>query len=374
MLKSEDIFPKRLKEARELRGMNMVELADKLGITRQAISQFENGTKKPSADVLSNIIRTLNVPVNFFTSERLRKDDRKTPLSFRKLNSANIKMQKQVEQYENLLADIYEFLNSYFDLSQTNLPTNDVDDFENLSREMIEEIAVNTRKFWGLGDGPISNLLLLLENNGLILTKIKIADKLDACSCWRNNVGIMILSKNKPTAVRLRFDAAHELGHLILHKYIDEDEIHDPKIHKLMEQQANQFASSFLLPSTSFPNELITPSLNGFIMLKERWGVSIQAMIMRYHELGYINDYQKTYLFKKCATFRTKEPLDDLIKHEDTSSLKRAFQMLIDNNISTDSILNSLKINISDLIELTNTNLEIFNVGVGNVVELRPKF
>lgn len=50
-------------------------------------------------------------------------------------------------------------------------------------------------------------------------------NKLDAFSVWFDNKPFIFLSSDKDTNVRIRFDIAHELGHLLMHSdyYSEED-------------------------------------------------------------------------------------------------------------------------------------------------------
>src|SRR5699024_3355284 len=105
---------------------------------------------------------------------------------------------------------------------------------------------------------------------------------IDACSTWdKDNRPFVFLNYDKGSAVRSRFDLAHELGHLLLHSQIKESDFNKRSIYKRIEQEANYFASSFLLPEESFGNDLQINSLSHYIVLKEKWKVSIAAMIYR---------------------------------------------------------------------------------------------
>ncbi|PGZ03364.1 DNA-binding protein, partial [Bacillus thuringiensis] len=112
-------------------------------------------------------------------------------------------------------------INEYIDLPKENLPTLDVD---NVS---IEEMAVQAREFWGLGDKPIKNMVELLEINGIIVSTSRInVSEIDAYTQTRkingSDVYFVVLGNDKGSRYRRQFDAAHELAHILIHEpYLD---------------------------------------------------------------------------------------------------------------------------------------------------------
>ena len=323
------IFGQRLKEARELRGLNQAELAERLQVSRQIVSDYESGKKKPSGQTLFSLTRELDLPWAFFMTER-KTPERVSPFSFRKKSSTTKREQLQAKQQERLLVDIVKYLEGFLDLPKANVLMFEGDDYQDLDIQTIESLAQALRKHWNLGNGPISNMVRLMETNGIIVSKVSIADRIDAFSCWIEERPIAILSQEKQAAVRQRFDAAHELGHIVMHRYIPEKYFQDKTTLKVLEDQAQYFGSAFLLPADTFPKEVLVPSVQGFTMLKSRWKTSIQAMIMRCHALRLISDNQKKYLFQQMAKFRKFEPLDDQLPQEEPQLIAKAFEVLLD--------------------------------------------
>ena len=109
----------------------------------------------------------------------------------------------------------------------------------------------------------------MLQSKGFVIAKLKIrTKKVDAFSTQRYGVPYIFLGDDKDSSVRLRFDLAHELGHLLLHKDVDKDELEDDKdLYDKIEYQANYFASAFLLPLETFNKEVISSSIDSFILL-----------------------------------------------------------------------------------------------------------
>jgi Zn-dependent peptidase ImmA (M78 family) len=158
------------------------------------------------------------------------------------------------------------------------------------------------------------------------------------------------MASEKESGARIRFDLAHELGHLILHRWIEAEEIADPATLKEIEAEADRFAGAFLLPRRSFPNEVYTPRLDAFLDLKRRWVVSIQAMIYRCKDLELIDESQFTNLYKQISfrKWRKSEPLDNPaeIRLESPRLLGRAVQMVLDSGKKhPDDICADLSIN-----------------------------
>src|SRR6185312_6064885 len=122
-----------------------------------------------------------------------------------------------------------------------------------------------------MGDGPISNVTWLLENIGAVVARTDLgAAELDGLSRWSDLLGhpCVMLASGDATACRSRFDAAHELGHLILHRAVTPAQSRDPAIHRQLEQQAHRFAGAFLLPKAAFAAELFSMTLDSFRQLK----------------------------------------------------------------------------------------------------------
>jgi len=141
-----------------------------------------------------------------------------------------------------------------------------------------------------------------------------------------------MLSSDKNSAARSRFDAAHELAHLVLHRSTPTSFVCQKDSFDLMEQQAHRFASAFLLPESSFVNELYAPSLDAFRALKSRWRVAISAMIMRAADLRLVNEEQAKKLWINLGRrkWRTREPLDDQLEPEKPRLLARCITGLIE--------------------------------------------
>lgn len=341
----------RLVEAREARGLSITELADLTGIAKQLISDYEKGKKTPSPESFSRLAEKLNLPQRFFFRKPLQINQGQ--IFFRSLSAATKKARLRAERRLNWFEEIIEYLTNFVELLPVNIPNYDIGIDPNIiSLQDIEEIAIKCRRDWGLGDGPISNIVRLLENNGIIVARQELdAITLDSFSRWSStkNIPIIILGSDKRSAVRSRLDAAHETGHLVLHNSIDK--LGGTRLN-IIENQAFRFASAFLLPAESFVNDFSFPSLDVFLNLKTKWKVSIAAMIFRCKELNIIDDYQYSNLFKSYNKrgWKKREPLDDEIVVETPVFISRCIDLIINENIQApEDILNNLIWPDSDL-------------------------
>ncbi|EKY3090889.1 helix-turn-helix domain-containing protein [Cronobacter dublinensis] len=366
------INPERLTEAREAKGLTMADLARLLEISRQAISAFEKGLKNPSHETLNQISRVLSFPESFFLAAE-SSPSIKGAVHFRSRASASKKERLMGTTKGRWVSGILSNLLQYAILPELKLPPIDIDDFEMLTPSDLEDIATQTRRYWGLGDGPIKNLTQLLENNGIVVSNIHAGDRVDAFSFWANSGPIIVSDKNC-TAVRLRFTIAHELGHLILHRSVQDDYLDDKELFKKVEKQADYFASCFLLPASTFGNEFFSPSLQGLIKLKERWGVSIGAITMRAASLHLINDNQKEYVFRQLAPYRKKEPLDDVIKSEEPKLINKLAHLLDEHNIiSKSELFERSALPDADFIAITKIQKAEIYSEKENVISLKLK-
>jgi Zn-dependent peptidase ImmA (M78 family) len=210
-----------------------------------------------------------------------------------------------------------DYLLQFFDLPRVEFLDFKVSEsnFRDLTSIQIEKFAQECRDFWNFGIGPVPDLLLELENSGAITARINMgAETLDAFSQWSGRLGIpfVLLGEDRASAARSRFDAAHELGHLVLHRHIDRKRVNSKEDWKILEQQAHRFAASFLFPEKAFSDELWAATLDGFLALKERWKVSISMMIMRAKHVGIVDqfDVQRLYINYNRRGWKTEEPLD----------------------------------------------------------------
>jgi Zn-dependent peptidase ImmA (M78 family)/transcriptional regulator with XRE-family HTH domain len=322
----------RLREAREARALTMIALAELIGVTRQAVSQYERGDAFPSPTVMDRITNVLGIPLRFFLRPAAPVPQR--VVFYRSLASATKTVRVRAERRYQWLREVVSYLRTFIELPAVNLPAFDVPEDPNyLTSDRIEELASETRRFWGLGDGPISNLVLLLENNGVVVSRHKLdCEALDAFSEWRvgDLAPYIVLGSDKPSAARSRLDASHELAHMVLHRRVPLALFNRLDVFKLIEEQAFRFATAFLLPERTFSSSFRVATLDVFKSMKATWKVSIGAMIKRAEHLGLINpDHaQRLWMNRTRRGWRVVEPLDDVLELEQPRLLRRTLDLL----------------------------------------------
>ncbi|MEP6654900.1 MAG: ImmA/IrrE family metallo-endopeptidase [Myxococcales bacterium] len=224
--------------------------------------------------------------------------------------------------------------------------------------EDIERLAGEVRAAWNLGDGPISDVVSLLEAMGCVVATFAFgAHDLSAFSQGATEVPYVLLNADETAAVRKRFNAAHELGHLLAHWHVPKETAARLEIHKELERQAHKFASAFLFPARSFAEEVYSLSIDALLPIKKRWGVSIQMIVRRARDLGMINQdrYERSCRELSRRGYRTKEPLDDTLPVETPKLLSKSIAMMIDEKVTTrGDLLHRLPFSPADIEILTS--------------------
>jgi Zn-dependent peptidase ImmA (M78 family)/DNA-binding XRE family transcriptional regulator len=302
--------PERLKEIRILRKMNLSQLAERLGLTKQAVSKYELGKSIPSSEIINRILAILGISRNFLTKPSVEVNGANSSLFFRATSTTT----ETDRAFANIICkwgyEIVLGMNMFENTPKLNFP--------NFNEELtIPEKAAYLRQFWDLGNVPINNITSILETNGIFVFIVNSSElHTDAYSKIINSVPIIILNEYKGTAVRWRFNLCHELGHLLLHNNLSatEFELKPDKI----EKEASLFASCFLMPAESFGTSVVTTKLENFLELKKEWKVSIAAMLYNCEYLGIIDNNKYTALQKQLSKkgWRKNEPFDDVLESE----------------------------------------------------------
>jgi Zn-dependent peptidase ImmA (M78 family)/transcriptional regulator with XRE-family HTH domain len=344
----------RLTEARETRGLSAVALAELVGVTRQAISLYEHDQQTPRPEVLQRLSDVLKVP-EFFLIKGLV-DRERSAFFFRSMSSATMTQRSRARRKNEWLYELAEYVQGFVDLPPVRLPAVDIpDDPARLSMNRIEEIAAHTRREWNIGDGPIGNVASLMEAHGIIMGRLDLgADELDGLSAWIDGRPCVLTNIGKPAA-RLRFDDAHELGHLLLHRKVDQARLNKAAEFKLIEDQAHRFAGAFLFPSTSFAAEVQPISLDRFRVLKTKWRTSIAMMLRRCMDLDFVSadQYRRLWIAYTRRGWRGHEPYDQELPTEAPRLLERSLRLLLKEGGKVPSdLVAGLARHVTDLEEL----------------------
>lgn len=336
-----NFVPERLEQALAARGFSAVELAARIGITSTTISRWRNSAQAPSGEMLAKVAAELRVSAEWLTRPifgRVSAPNFRGSVAQMKAERALLKARIQ------WLDEVAQQLEQFVDYPPVNVPCIAAKYAREITERDIEQAAEACRVLWGLKDGPIADVLLLLENAGVIVTREETGTpRIEGLSSWSaNGRPLVLLCADKGNAYRSRFDAAHELGHLVLHRNIEASS--DPATHKLLEQQAHRFAGAFLLPSKGFAAEVTSPvTLQGLLFLKHRWGVSVAAMIMRLVALGVIgdDDYLRLIKLRSAKWGNKQEPNDADREPEIPRVLRRTIELLETEGLLTSDTLPS---------------------------------
>lgn len=327
-----------VKVARESRRLTQVELADKLDISQVLVSKIESDIYPLTEKLVSNIAEKLAYPISFFESNVLSLD------MGIKLHRKRLALTKKDENYIDSLVSIYTLciskLLDFVDI-EINIPEILIDENNNIS-----DIASEVRSLWNIPKGALSNLIGYMEKNGIFVFDINMPiAHFDAVSTYNNTlgVGIIVINKNQP-ADRYRFTLAHELGHLIMHRNSFSSE---------KENEANNFASAFLMPEKDIYEQLQNMHFWNLTDYKQIWKVSMAALIRRAYDLAIIDKRKYTSLNVRLSQegFKKNEPTCGLVK-EKPSLFKDLLTFFSTNlNYSEKDILSVLNLFSKDYIE-----------------------
>lgn len=367
--------PALLRQAREARGITGVTLAELVGVSRQAISLYEGGASAPSPDVLERLATHLNLPIGYF----VRAGDppsAENSIFFRSLAAATKTARVRERNRLAWHLEMVDYIRRYVVFPDVDFPSIKSETPPGQwALEDIEAVASATRNHWSLGNQPISDLTQVLERHGAIMLRCELgADSLDAFSTWHLNAPHIVLSSGKRSAVRSRYDAAHELAHLILHRQCTTATLNRTTNLKAVEAEAHLFAGAFLLPAETFADEVLLPTLDGLLGLKPRWRVSVGAMIMRARQLELIGDVEQRRLWVgySSRSWRREEPLDDSLPIEQPRLLADAFKIATsDSRLSLAELQQSLPYSVQDLEQLLGLPENFFTASLPPLVTSR---
>jgi Zn-dependent peptidase ImmA (M78 family)/DNA-binding XRE family transcriptional regulator len=305
--------PSRLTLARQRRQLTLKALAERAGITSRTLSAFENGEYDPPAGTLEKLAEALGFPTEFFSRPEVVPLATE-PVSFRSLSKMTAAERDSALSAGQLALELSRWIDTKF-----TLPAADVPDL----REMAPEAAAaELRERWRLGERPIRNTIHTAEARGVRVFSLDVkASSVDAFSFWQGATPFVFLNTQK-SGERSRFDLAHELGHLVLHR-------HGSPQGQQAEQAADQFASAFLMPRGAV---LATAprfvTIDGLVQLKRVWQVSAAALLVRLHRVGLVSDWQYRSLAIELSQrgYRTKEPSP--IPRESSQLLTKVFGLL----------------------------------------------
>ena len=372
--------PSRLVLARHRRELTATALAQAADLSPRMISLYENGHSVPTDENVQALADTLRFPVTFFH----REDPPELTVeqtSFRALSKTPAKRRDAARSSGQLAIMLDDWITGQFGLPHANLPSltvfsrlapdveRDTSSTNHIQVETPEIAAEVIRAGWGMGNSPIPNLLHLLEAQGVRV--FSLADncrEVDAFSFWHGRTPFIVLNTTK-SGERGRFDAAHELGHLVLHH--EDRAPQGPQA----EQEADRFAAAFLMPRASVLAQVphMAP-IDLVLEAKERWRVAAMALTHRLHEIGLSSDWHYRQLCVELSKrgYRSAEPGG--IARESSQVLNKVFTALRAEGSRPATIARDMDITVADLNNLVfGLVMSAHEGGRAASAPLRPK-
>lgn len=302
------IFAERFKSARLMNGFSLQNLADELEnkLTRQALHRYEKGEVVPDAEKINWLSKALKVsPDYFFRTTKVELSD----IEYRKLSKMPQKeaavISEKTKEYLSRYLELEEILGLS---SRFENPLKNVDNI--VSYEQVNKAADALREAWQLGNGPIFNIVELLEDKHIKVVKLDVDEAFDGLQTFVNgNIPVVAYNANKINKPdRIRFTLLHELAHLLLKFGAVPD--------RQKETLCHQFAGAMLLPEQAIKSELgdyrnkLSPLELGNI--KKQYGISMQAIVMRAKACGIINEHytKQFFFFINQMNWKVDEPFE----------------------------------------------------------------
>ncbi len=324
----------RLTLARKRRGLTKTSLANAVGVTVRSITAYEAGETEPTDETVEKLSHSLRFPASFFGAGDIEAPPPEG-VSFRAMKSMTAGQRDAALGASALAMELSSWIDERFSLPAPNVP--------DLSGNEPEAAADALRAAWNLGERPIRNMVHLLEVHGVrVFSLAEECRQVDAFSFSWNGVPYVFLNTKK-SGERSRLDAAHELGHLVLHRA-------DLPRSRDIEREAQRFGGAFLMPRGS-----VLASAQGLatvprlVQLKRRWAVAVTALTYRLHELGLLTDWQYRTLFTEMSRlgYRTNEP--EPVQRETSQVLGKVFDMLRQDGLDKRTVALELHVTVDEL-------------------------
>lgn len=370
---------KSLTNIRILNELSRSQLAEELGITEQAVWQYENGYVSPKLEVVNKMKTLFKVKSAYFFREDLIENSQPENIRIERIAYRSESINSAMKTQSELMH--VKFLDAFIKKigQKIKYPKNEIlslrkqvleylNSNQDVERELqIRFIAQLARKHINLSDDNNKNFLFHLEKSGVFIFEKSIGETIDAYSLWtEDDIPYIVLGNMKKSAARRNFDLAHELGHLLLH-YKTEFNMLDKPSYKLKEDEAHLFASEFLMPIKAFTedvskiNKVSNP--DAYRELKEKWLVSLQAMAMRARNLELITHQQFRYFYMSINKngYRKEEPLDAILPIEKPMKVRSILQLILEKKIiNLEQLTEELKVDIKFIVSITGIEEEFF--------------
>jgi Zn-dependent peptidase ImmA (M78 family)/transcriptional regulator with XRE-family HTH domain len=338
--------PVRLRLARQAAGLRKKQLAELIGVSPAAVSQYESAASRPSPAVVARLALALGVPAEHFSAGADLAPVVATTPHFRSLRATTQLERDRAFAHAVAVLDLTRALERWIRLPAVALPAEPVDPATPL--DAVEAVAGRVRAAFDLPEGPVANVVRLLESRGVVCTRLPgDSRRVYAFSAAFAPRPVVVLSHDRQHRAAARFDAAHELGHLVLH--------HDAEPGTAVtERQAHAFAAALLAPreqiADALPRRVDWAAL---LELKRVWGLSMQALLYRARTLGTLSEpaYRRAMTEVSKRGWRRQEP-GDQGEAERPSLFPRALDLLAGRDITLEDLAAAARLPVATAREI----------------------
>lgn len=286
--------------ARESRGLTQTELAKRTGFSQAAISKVEHRLITPTPELVRKIAVELRYPESFFLGSRIVRRDLPATFYRKRASLGPPAIRRIAAQMDVRRRHLTELLRAA-ETPEARVP------MVELGGDVRSPVqaAVEVRASWRVPRGPIENLTKLLEDNGVVVLQCDFgSSKIDGLSICdlRDGLPPTVFMSSSLSGERYRFTLAHELAHIVLHHHL----VLPPEE---CEDEANDFASEFLMPSQDIRGFFGRVTLESLFQMKPHWKVSAAALVRRARTLNRITESQYRYLMIRLNQYRHEEPV-----------------------------------------------------------------
>lgn len=337
----------RLDLARRRRGLTKAGLATTAGVSTRSLALYINDDREPSSETIQKLALATGFPDSFFYGQELP-EPAVGSVSFRSLASMTARTRDQALGSATLATHLADWIDEHFELPPPNVPR--------LRDTSPEYAAEHVRTVWNLGEGRIPNLVHLLEVHGVrVFSLAPESREVDGFSFWRDGTPYVFLNTMK-SAERSRMDAAHELGHLVMHFWSGTgsgDAITDLERRedtRTAEEEAKRFAAAFLMPERSvLASAPRFPSVDAVVQAKRKWNVAAVALAYRMRTVGLLSEWHARSLMIEMSKlgYRTNEP--NPIPHESSQLLAKVLRGLRTKGMATVDLARALNTPVEEL-------------------------
>lgn len=278
--------PERIRCARETAGLSKVQLAESLGVTSRTVANYEEvGAPVSKAAVLADALQVMPSFFSVSPHAPLIEDLSEGQVWFRSLRKSTVRQRRSAVGHGRNALLFFRWIEDHFRLPECDLTFAD-------SAGMRPDLAATMlRAILGYGENPLPEMTSLAEAHGIRLFSLPtVGREIDAFNFMFDGVPYIAVDTSK-TAERVRFDIAHEIGHLMMHEMVSEDVAAAGT--RDIEGEAHSFAANLLMPKRRVLGMVPThASVSQIVAAKRYFKVSAMAMARRAYEMGRLSEWE----------------------------------------------------------------------------------